>query len=331
VTQQTSTKTDPREPLHPQVKALFDMFAAFRQEERVFDPVQMRAQTSALIPFLTQDAPVVALEKEIQIPGPTGHLRALVFAPEDTTSQPLPVLVYFHGGGWVILSPESHARLTKQLAVGTRAIVVSVGYQLAPENPYPASLDDCVAAFRWVRENAASLGGDPTKIAVGGDSAGGNLAAATTLRLLAAGEDPPNSVLMICPSTDLAMTTGSIQTFAPDDPILDTKFMDFCRSCYANDPGQWGDPFLSPLRADLSAFPPTCVVVGSIDPLYDDGVLFAEKLQAAGRDATLLAYDGMPHVFMLFPGIDEGDRSLAEMSEFLRRRLGGRAPEPVER
>jgi acetyl esterase/lipase len=331
MTQKTSTKTNPREPLNPQVKALFDVFAAFPREERVFDPMQMRAQTSALIPFLTQDAPVVALEKEIQIPGPAGHVRALVLAPEDTTSQPLPVLVYFHGGGWVILSPESHSRLTKQLAVGAGAIVVSVDYRLAPENPYPASLDDCVAAFRWARENAASFGGDPAKIAVGGDSAGGNLAAATTLRLLAAGQEPPNSVLMICPSTDLAMTAGSIQTFAPDDPILDTEFMEFCRSSYAPDPDQWGDPFLSPLRADLTAFPPTAVVVGSIDPLYDDGVLFAEKLQAAGREATLLVYDGMPHVFMLFPGIDEGERSLAAMSGFLRSRLGDRSAEPVER
>lgn len=322
----TSTKTDPREPLHPQVKALFDLFAAMRPAERVLDPVQMRAQEPAKIPFLTEGAPAVAREEELMIPGPAGDIRAFLFASENATGNAQPILVYLHGGGWVILSPDSYSKLTKQLALGSGAIVVSVDYRLAPENPYPAGLDDCVAAFGWVRENASSLGGDPTKVAIGGDSAGGNLAAATTLRLLAAGEEPPNSVLMICPSTDLAMQTESVRTFAPDDPIIDTEFMEFCRGSYASDPNQWSDPYLSPLHADLAHFPPTCVVVGSIDPLNDDGVLFAEKLQAAGRDATLLTYEGMPHVFMLFPGIDNGQRSIDEMCGFLRTQLSGRAP-----
>jgi acetyl esterase len=316
--QQTSTKTNPREPLHPQVKALFDDFMARRPSERVFDPVLMRTETSAMIPVLTQGAPDVAHEEEIRIPGPAGDIRALLFAPQNATGKALPVLVYLHGGGWVILSPDSHAGLAKKLAVGAGVIVVSVDYRLAPENPYPAPLDDCVAAFRWVRENAAPLGGDPARVSVGGDSAGGNLAAATTLRLLAAGQEPPSSVLMICPSTDLAMETASIQTFAPDDPILETPFMEFCRASYAPSPDQWSDPFLSPLLADLSAFPRTCVVVGTIDPLLDDGVAFAQKLRDSGREVVLQRHDGMPHVFMLFPGIDEGERSVAAMCDFLR-------------
>ncbi len=321
MTQQTSTKTDPREPLHPQVKALFDIFAALRTEERIFDAVQMRAQTSAMVPFLTQGAPTVALEKEIQIPGPAGNIRALLFAPENTTGKALPVLLYLHGGGWVILSPESHAGLTKKLAVGAGVIIVSVDYRLAPENPYPAPLDDCVAAFRWVRDNAASLGGDPERVALGGDSAGGNLTAATTLQLLAAGEEPPSSLLMICPATDLSMDTSSVRTFAPDDPIIDSQFMEFCRASYAPHPSQWADPLLSPFLADLSGFPPACVVVGTIDPLCDDGVAFAEKLRRSGREVVLQRHEGMPHVFMLFPGIDEGGRSITAMSEFLRRSL----------
>jgi len=318
VTQQASARADPREPLHPQVKVLFDMFLALRPAERTFDPVQMRAQTSAMIPFLNAEAPAVAREEELRIPGPAGNIRALLFAPENTAGEALPVLVYLHGGGWVILSPESHATLTKQFAIGAGLIVVSVDYRLAPENPYPAALDDCVAAFRWVRENAASLGGDQARVSIGGDSAGGSLAATTTLRLLAAGGQPPNSVLMICPSTDLAMQTESIRTLSPDDPILETPFMEFCRASYAPDAGQWSDPFLSPLVGDLSAFPPTCVVVGGIDPLLDDGVAFAEKLRRSGRDVVLQRHDGMPHVFMLFPGIDEGERSVAAMCEFLR-------------
>lgn len=322
MTQQTSTKTDPREPLHPQVKALFDIFLALRPAERVFEPVQMRAQTAAMVPFLTAGAPPVALEKEINIPGPAGDIRALLFAPENPTGNALPVHVYLHGGGWVILSPESHAALAKKLAVGAGAIVVSVDYRLAPEHPYPAPLDDCVAAFLWVRENAASLGGDPARVSIGGDSAGGNLTAATALRLLAAGVEPPASLLMICPVTDLAMEAVSVRTLSPDDPILEWPFMEFCRASYAPSPEQWSDPFVSPLRGDLSAFPPTCVVVGTIDPLLDDGVAFAEKLRQSGREVVLQRHEGMPHVFMLFPGIDEGERSFAAMCEFLRTSAG---------
>jgi acetyl esterase/lipase len=322
MTQEASTKADPRGPLHPQVKALFDMFLAMRPEERTFDPVQMRAQTSEMIPFLNESAPAVAREEELHIPGPAGDIRALLFAPENTTGKALPVLVYLHGGGWVILSPDSHAKLAKQFAIGAGAIVVSIDYRLAPENPYPAALDDCVAAFRWVRENAASLGGDPARVSLGGDSAGGSLAATTTLRLLAEGQEPPASVLMICPSTDLAMQTESVRTLSPDDPILEWPFMEFCRASYAPNPEQWSDPFASPLRGDLSAFPPTCVVVGGIDPLLDDGVAFAEKLRQSGRDVVLQRHEGMPHVFMLFPGIDEGEGSIAAMCDFLRSRSG---------
>jgi len=320
--QQASTKADPRAPLHPQVKALFEMFLELRTEDRVFDPVQMRAQTAGMIPLLNEGAPAVAVEKEIRIPGPAGDIRALLFAPDNAAGRALPVLVYLHGGGWVILSPDSHARLAKKLAVCAGTIVVSIDYRLAPEHPYPAPLDDCAAAFRWVCENAVSLGGDLARVSLGGDSAGGNLAAAVTLRLLAEGHEPPSSVLMICPSTDLAMETESIRTFAPDDPIIDTPFMEFCRASYAPNPDQWSDPFLSPLHADLSAFSPTCVVVGAIDPLLDDGVAFAEKLRQSGREVVLQRHDGMPHVFMLFPGIDEGERSIAAMSEFLRSRSG---------
>src|SRR5439155_14000487 len=168
------------------------------------------------------------------------------------------------GGGWVILSPESHVKLTKQFAVGAGLIVVSIDYRLAPENPYPAPLDDWVAAFRWVRENAASLGGDQARVSIGGDSAGGSLAATTTLRLLAEGGKPPNSVLMICPSTDLVMQTDSIRTLSPDDPIPGNALHGILPRLLRA--GRWEveHPFLRPLVGDLSGFPPTCVVVGGI-------------------------------------------------------------------
>ena len=317
----STARPDPRAPLHPQVKALLDLFLAMRPEPRIFDPVLMRERSALMVPWLTASAPAVTSEREIKIPGPAGDVRALVFVPEDAGQRP-PMVVYLHGGGFVNLSPETHAKLTKQIAVGTGAIVVSVDYHLAPEHPYPAGLEDCLAAFRWVRDNAEALGGDHSRIAVAGDSAGGNLAATMVLRLLDADEEPPAAAVLLVPWLDLANDTPSFRTFGPDDVVIDDISMNFYRASYAPKPEQWDDPFVSPLRGDLSRFPPTCVVVGGIDPLCDEGVLFAEKLRAAGRDSVLLNYAGMPHGFMFFPGIDDGERSIDEVCGFLRSRLG---------
>jgi len=311
--------SDPREPMDPQVKQLFDLMRAARPTQRVPEAAAMRAESAAFSALLNAGAPAVEREDELRIPGSKGRpLRVLVFHPPGTGAQK-PVLVYFHGGGWVILSPETHAKLTKQLCVAAGIVVVSVDYRLAPEHPYPAALDDCVAAVRWVRENAARIGGDARRIFLGGDSAGGNLTAATNLRLLAAAEAPPAANLMICPVTDLdlALDSKSARRFGPGDPILDDATMRFFCEAYAPQ-ASWSNPFVSPLRGDLSRFPATCVVVGTIDPLYDDGVAFAKKLSDSTRPSRLLSYPGMPHDFLLFPGIDAGTKSIEEMAGFLR-------------
>jgi len=312
---------DPRAPLDPQVKVLFDMMGAGR-ETRVLEPGPMREGLGALGPLLVAGAPAVSAEKELQIPGPAGKLRLRVFWPGDPARGPYPVIVYFHGGGYVVMSPETHEKLTKQLCVGTGAVVVSVDYRMAPENRYPAPLDDCLAAFRWVRANAREVGGDPARIAAGGDSAGGNAAAAVALRLIAAGEAPPTALLLLCPWTDMALDTDSMRKFGPDDGVLDTDIMTWFRDCYVR-PGDWGDPFASPLRGDLSKFPPTFVLVGAIDPLLDDGVQFAKKLEKAGRKVVLQSHAGMPHDFILFPGIDESERAIAGICRFAKSALGG--------
>jgi len=311
--------SDPREPMDAQVRQLFDLMRAARPAPRVLEAQAMRAEIAAFSELLNANAPVVEQEDELRIPGPKGQpLRVRVFHPPGSGARK-PVLVYLHGGGWVILSPETHAKLTKQLCIAAGVVVVSVDYRLAPEHPYPAALDDCVAAFRWVRENAARVGGDERRIFLGGDSAGGNLTAATTLQLLAAAEKPPTAALMICPVTDLelALDSPSARRFAPGDPILDDAMMKFFCESYAPR-SRWSNPWVSPLRGDLSKFPPTCVVVGTIDSLYDNGVAFAERLRSAGRDATLLSYPGMPHDFVLFPGLDAGAKAIEEVAGFLR-------------
>ena len=311
---------DPREPLDPQVKLLVGMMGANRQS-RVLEPGPMREGLAAMGALLSAGAPEVGDEDEIRIPGPAGEIRCLVHWPGPREGGPYPALVYLHGGGYVIMSPETHVKLTKELCMGTGSVVVSVDYRLAPEHPYPAPLDDCSAAFRWVRENAAALGVDPERVATAGDSAGGNAAAALTLRLLAAGEPPPRALALLCPWTDMGLDTDSLRALGPDDAVLDTAIMHFFRDAYVA-PAQHDEPFASPLRADdVSGFPPTLVVVGTIDPLHDEGVAFARKLEAAGCPVTLLSHAGMPHIFMLFPGIDEGPKAVARICDFLSQKL----------
>jgi acetyl esterase len=313
---------DPRGTLHPQVQTLFDVMLAARPAERVIEAEAMQAADELIAAMLNIGAPASPAPAELQIPGPAGSIRALVFTPENPSGRPMPVLLFIHGGGFVIMNPETHAKLTKLLAIGSGAIVVSIDYRRAPQHPYPAPLDDCVAAFRWVREQAASLGGDPARVAVAGDSAGGNLTAATVLRLLAEGDAAPAAAMLICAWTDLSNATPAFDLFAPDDPVIDTLVMDLFRASYAPEPAQWDDPFVSPLRGDLSAFPPACVVIGGIDPLRDDGVRFAQKLRVAGREVDEQFYEGMPHDFMMWvPTLHTAQPSIDAMCSFLRHAL----------
>jgi len=313
---------DPRGELHPQVKTLYDTLLAGRAAERVFEAEAMRALDAVTATVLNIGAPESPAPVEIQIPGAAEPIRALVFTPENVTGGPLPMLLFMHGGGFVVWSPETHAKLTKRLAIGAGAIVVSIDYRRAPEHPYPAALDDTIAAFRWLRANAASLGGDASRIAVAGDSAGGNLAAAVSLRLLAEGDRPPSAVVLICAWTDMSNATPSFDAFGLDDPVIDYLVMEFFRESYAPDLAPWDDSSLSPLRGDLGAFPPACIVVGGIDPLRDDGLLFAEKLRAAGRDVEQHLYEGMPHEFVLWvPALDAAQPAIDAMCAFLQRTL----------
>jgi acetyl esterase len=299
---------------------LFDMLAAGRAT-RVLEAKALREGLGALTPLLAAGAPAVTAERTLEIPGPGGKIRARAFWPGDPKKSPYPVFVYFHGGGYVAMSPETHEKLTIQICVGAGAVVVSVDYRLSPEHRYPAPLDDCLAAYRWVRANAKELGGDAQRIVAGGDSAGGNATAAVALRLIAAGEPLPRALLLLCPWLDMSLDTDSMRTFGPDDGVLDTDIMTFFRDSYVR-PANWPDPFASPLRGDLAKFPPTLVIAGGIDPLRDDALRFADKLKAAGRNVTLSTYKGMPHDFMLFPGIDDGERAVAEIVRYAKSQLG---------
>jgi acetyl esterase len=309
--------SDSRSPLDPQVKAWFDLLLPAKAA-RVLDAAALRAGSEATAAVLTMGSTPLEVERELALPSPAGPVRALLFQPGPAAPGARGLVVYLHGGGFMLFTPESHAKMARRIALGADAVVLSVDYRRTPEHPFPAALDDALAAFRHARANARELGADPARIAVAGDSAGGGLAAAVALRLAAAGEAAPAALLLISPWTDMRLESASFRRLAPDDPLIDAEVMTYWRDAYVPDPGRRSDPFASPLLGDASAFPRTCISVGTIDPLHDDGAALAAKLRAAGRPVVLQSHAGMPHYFNFLPGIDEGERSVAAMVAFLR-------------
>jgi len=307
-------------PLPPQVAELLQTMAAARAA-RVLDVAAQRAYDDVSAAAFNAGVPPLAMEKEITIPGPAGDLRALVFATASDKGERRPVVLHLHGGGFVLFKPEVTARVSRAIATASGAVVVSLDYRRAPEHPYPAALDDCIAAYRWLRANAPSIGGDGARIALAGDSAGGNLVAAAPLRLAAEGEAPPEAVVLISAWLDLTMSSPSSRRFGPDDPLIDDAVLSFWRSCYMPDASRWAEPLLSPLNGDLASYPPLCVVAGAIDPFCDEGAAFAEKARAAGVDAEFHRYEAMPHWFPVFPATADLTDYAERVGSFLRRVL----------
>jgi acetyl esterase len=281
------------------------------------------------------DAPQLAMPAELfervdfrrmQTPGPRGPISCFVYHPKEGAADPPPVLIYFHGGGWSIGDPAEADLLTRRIALESGAVVVSVDYRLAPEDPYPAGLDDAMAVYRWARQNAATeLGAEPARVAVGGDSSGGNLSAAMVLRARDEGLARPDAALLLCPLTDFDCEKyESYQRLAPRGLLYDAAFLGFVRSCLCG-ATDWRIPYLSPMNGDLAGYCPTCIIAAGEDPLWDENHLFAGKLRAAGNpDVELLEYPKMPHAFYYFLGLaDDVDRVHTAMGAFLRRTLTG--------
>lgn len=315
MTRQRYARTD----LRPEVEQLLAAARAARPGDGPTPIEQLRATELMAAAYLNSGAPAVPVEREIRMETPGAVLRAMLYAPVEEPKG-LPVILHMHGGGFVFMLPESFAKPCKEVALGAEAIVVSVDYRRAPEHPYPTPLDDCVAAFRWLREHAGEIGGDPSRIALYGDSAGGGLAASTALHMIDAGEEPPTTVVLACAWLDLRNDSPSWRALGADDPIIDGATMAHWRDSYT-DGVSVTDPCLSPLLGDLSSFPPAIVIVGELDPLCDDGIAFAEKLRAAGREVDLHEYEGMPHIFWTFPPLHSLTDATERTAQFFRRRL----------
>nr|WP_255497058.1 MULTISPECIES: alpha/beta hydrolase [unclassified Mycolicibacterium] len=254
-------------------------------------------------------------DHRVDVGGDTVGVR--VYRP--SASAPLPILVYAHGGGFVFCDLDSHDGLCRSLANLVPAIVVSVDYRLAPEHRWPTAAEDVLAVSRWAAAHAPELGGDAGRIAVGGDSAGGNLAAVTTLMARDRGGPTIAAQLLVYPVIDADFDTESYQRFGRGfyNPRLALQWY---WDQYVPDVGDRRDPYAAPLHGNLSGLPPAVVVIAGHDPLRDEGIAYADALTAAGVSTTRCVFDGGIHGFMTMPMLDiahtarrDASRSLAEL------------------
>jgi acetyl esterase len=245
--------------------------------------------------------------RDLTIDGAAGPLRARHYAPAEPGG-PHPLLVYFHGGGWVIGDLETHDGTCRMLCRHAGAHVLAVDYRLAPEHRFPAAADDARAALAWAFAHAADLGADETRVAVGGDSAGGNLAAVATWQAARDGGPVPVLQLLVYPATDASVKRRSYQLFS-EGFLLTEAEMDWFMGHYEPDESRKVDPRLSILLAeDLSGLPPALVVTAGFDPLRDEGKAYAEALRAAGSVVAERRFEGLIHGFFNMSGVSRVSR-----------------------
>lgn len=257
--------------------------------------------------------------KDLKIPGKGVIIPARAYWPQGVDrSQLLPVIVYFHGGGFVVGSVDIFDSLTRALANATKAVVVSVDYRLAPASPYPAAVDDCYAATQWVAENIASLGGDPKKIVVAGDSAGGNLSAVVALKARDVGAPAIAAQIMYYPATDLTDAHYDTREKFIDGYGLSKAAGQRFEQAYAANVTDRKDPYLSPLYAPtLTGLPPALMVTEGFDPLTGAANAYTERLKQSGVPVTVLHYPEMVHGFMSIKFFPQRRDALNVTAKFL--------------
>ena len=308
-------------PLDEDVQMLLNMLAAPGAPSLTSLSVdEARANMRNLTSLRTAIEELPRVE-DLQAPGPHGDVPVRLYAA--STKPGLPILVYFHGGGWVLGDLETHDGTCRTLAKLIDGIVIAVDYRLAPEHKFPVALDDCYAATRWAAENAASLGGDAQRIAVGGDSAGGNLSACVALK--ARDEGTPRLVhqLLVYPVTDRRFDTASYRDNA-EGYFLSRADMEWFWNHYLTSDADADNPYAAPLRAtDLRGLPPATVVTAEFDPLRDEGEAYAARLKEAGVPVDLRRYDGVIHGFFSMGDIlAKGKVAVQSATDSLRKAFG---------
>jgi len=312
--------------VHPQVAALLERVARSPLPPYATVPPfvarRIYRDTRAVV---SAEPPAVAEAKLLLAPGPGGPIPLRAYRPAGCAAdETLSALIYFHGGGWVIGDLDTHDVLCRQLANGARCAVFSVDYRMGPESPFPAAVDDCVAATKWVADQAAQLRVDPRRIAVGGDSAGGNLA--TVVALVARDESGPALAfqLLIYPATDQRYSFPSIDRNG-EGYLLTKQSMEYFRGHYLPRRQDWDDWRASPLlAASLAGLPPALVITAGFDPLADEGRAYAERLAAEGVSTACREFPDMVHGFLLMGGVlDTANAAVGECSKALRAAFDG--------
>jgi acetyl esterase len=289
-------------PLDPTARQIVDAMAA------MFPPIDFARSGTEHRRMLREAAAAVIHEgrepigavRDAVVAGPAGPVPVRIYRPVDAGASPLPVAVFTHGGGWVVCDLDSHDGVCRAIANASGAVVVAVDYRLAPEHRFPAGLEDAYAVLRWAAANAGELGGDPQRLAVVGDSAGGNLAAALALLARDRGGPAIGAQVLVYPVTDHDFTTASHRD--PGDPkVLQSEEVQYFWQEYLADPADAADPRASPLRApSLAGLPPALVITAAFDPLRDEGETYAARLADAGVPVELVRYDSMMHSFVTF-------------------------------
>jgi len=264
----------------------------------------------------------VARTVDRSIPGPAGDIPVRIHWPAG--AGPFPALVFFHGGGWVVGDLDTHDVTCRSLTNQAGCVTVSVDYRLAPEHRFPAAVEDAYAATRWVADHAAELGVDPRRVAVGGASAGGNLATVVGGIAIERGGPQLAFQLLIYPVTDAALDTPSARAITSDDYPLSRADMEWFWRQYLRDDADRANPYASPARAkSLAGLPPALVITAEIDPLCDEGERYAAALQRAGVPARFTRYEGVTHGFVGMEAVlDKGRAAVAESAQVLRAAFG---------
>jgi acetyl esterase len=309
-------------PLDPLAKRLLTMMAAAAPGDRLRPSAEDRRQSLAkLMQFARADV-AAAAAVDGRLPGPAGELPYRLYTPATDTTDPLPGFVFFHGGGMVAGSIETHDRICAALAQTTGCRLISVGYRLAPEHKFPAAIEDAIAATRWISECAASLGIDATRLVVGGDSAGATLGAVVCQD--AARNAGPAILLqcLICPVLDFDETSPSRDEFA-ENHLIDRATLQADLADYLPEDADLSDVRISPLRViDLAGLPPAIIHTAEFDPMRDEGNAYARKLMAAGIDVEHICHDGMIHNFHGMGAIlPQGRLVLSQIGEQVKRAL----------
>ncbi|OBK48197.1 alpha/beta hydrolase [Mycobacterium sp. 1081908.1] len=300
--------------LDPQLAPLIDMLDAGFPPVHTMNGAEARALIRSRFVPPPKPQPVAEVRDDT-IDGPGADIPVRVYRP-DSRDTSLPILVYAHGGGFVFCDLDSHDALCRDITNRIPAVVVSVDYRLAPEHRWPAAADDVYAVVRWAARNAADLGGDPNRLAVGGDSAGGNLAAVTALMARDRGDPPLAAQFLIYPVLAANFQNESYRLFGRGfynpKPALQWYWEQYVPSV-----ADRAHPYATPINADLRGLAPAVMVIAGHDPLRDEGLAFGAALQNAGVPTVQLRYDGGIHGFMTMPMLDLAHRARAEAAAAL--------------